>query len=474
MPKRVPARRRLKSPLTRSPFTRLYEEQRLAHDIRRSLGAIIVANLFGNLWSITITGPALAGYAGALGANALEFGVLSGIPSAVMLLQIPLAALVSRKHKRKKYLLTYGLFSRMMWIIVGLVPYFMPLSPAWLRLWSVIFLVGISSCGLALINVTWFPWLADLLPMGIRGRWFSLRDAINAITGVLIGLLTAYLLDTIPGFAGYSLVFIIGGVLGMLDMASFALVKEVYPQQPVKVRFGRVIGQIFRDKPFLTLSLFWMAWCFTANISGPYINRYVLEDMGLSFTQLTVCGQIAAALTAFLVIPRWGRLLDRYGSKPVLWVSCIIASLTPVFFCFSVPGNVLPTLLHNIIGAAFWSAANLTVTSMQLSHSPDDLRPSYIAVFSCMASLGGVFLGTLFGGVMIEGIRAMTAARSLSFLGMALDPYKITFFFSVISRLAIVLIFIPKMDNEKGVAARQMIGEVARSMRPVRPPKKSA
>lgn len=468
-----PRRRHIGRPV-RTPFTRLYDEQRLAPDIRRSLSAIAMANLFGNLCGIVTTGPALAGYAGALGASDLEFGFLSGIPSALMLLQIPFAVLVSRAHRRKQYLLTYGLISRIMWILAGFVPFIVPLSPVWLRLWSVIFLVGITAGGNALINVTWFPWLADLLPMGIRGRWFSLRDAINAITGVFFGLLIAYLLDTIPGYTGYSIVFLIGGICGTLDMVSFAFAKEVYSQPPAKVRIGKTLGQIFRDKPFLRLTLFWTAWNFTANISGPYFNRYVLDEMGLSFTQLTLCSQIAAAMTAFLVIPRWGRLLDRYGAKPVLWVSCIIASLTPVFYCFSVPGSVAPTLLHNVIGAAFWSAANMTVTSMQLSHSPDDLRPAYIAVFACLSALGGTFLGTLSGGAMIEGIRAANITHSLSVFGLTPDPYKITFFVSVVTRLGIVLFFIPRMENEKGVAARQMIGETMRAMRLPKPPRKSA
>jgi MFS family permease len=167
-------------------------------------------------------------------------------------------------------------------------------------------------------------------------------------------------------------------------------------------------------------------------------------------------------------------MLDRYGAKPVLWVSCILASLTPVFYCFSVPGSVLPTLLHNVIGAAFWSAANLTVTNMQLSHSPNHIRPSYIAVFSCLSSLGGTFLGTLFGGAMIEGIRAANTAYSLSVFGLTPDPYKITFFVSVITRLGIVLFFVPRMDNEKGIAARQMIGETMRSIRLPKGPRKSA
>ena len=39
---------------------------------------------------------------------------------------------------------------------------------------------------------------------------------------------------------------------------------------------------------------------------------------------------------------------------------------------------------------------------MQLSTSPDEMRPSYIAVFSCVTALVGTTLGTLTGGVLLE------------------------------------------------------------------------
>ena len=83
-----------------------------------------------------------------------------------------------------------------------------------------------------------------------------------------IGLLTAYMLDTIPGNFGYALVFLIGGALGVADMVCFAPVKEVYSQPPVKTPIFQVIRQVVKDKPFFSFMMFWTAWCFTANLSG--------------------------------------------------------------------------------------------------------------------------------------------------------------------------------------------------------------
>lgn len=140
---------------------------------------------------------------------------------------------------------------------------------------------------------------------------------------MLVGLVTAFLLDNIPGFLGYAVVFVLGGVLGVLDMFCFLFVEEVYTQPPMPIKLFKSSRQIFQDKPFFRFMLFWTAWSFTANLSSPFLGRYALS-MGLSYMQLTLCGQIASALTTVSVVWLWGRLLDQYGSKPVLWVSCLL------------------------------------------------------------------------------------------------------------------------------------------------------
>ncbi len=442
----------------RSPFVHLYDEAGLSASIRRSITAVIFGNICGNLWFSITSGSALTGYARQLGANDIAFGVLTGIPLAATLVQFPAAMLVSRTQKRKRYMLTYGVLSRALWIVIGLVPFFVPQNPAWLRLWSVIFLVGVASANGSFINVCFMPWLADLVPIGIRGRWISMRDGIVSVCNVLIGLLMAYMLDHIAGFPGYALVFTLGGVLGVMDMLCFLFAEEMRRETaPPRVSFRQIMGQVLCDKPFFRFILFWTAWCFTANLSGPYLQRYALE-MGLSFIELTVCGQIASALATVLVISRWGRLMDRYGTKPVLWVSCIAASLTPGFFLAQTAGNIWPLLLHSFIGALFWSAANTASMSKLLSSSPDDQRPSYVAFYACVTNLLGAFAGILSGGSILQGLQSLMGDGA-RFLGM--DRYQLLIVLSVAARLGVVLLFVPRLHNEREATASQMLKDMA-------------
>ncbi len=206
--------------LPRWPLTDLYREANLPASISRSLNWMLLGNLFGNLHGIICGGgtTAMIGLANELHAGDFAFGVLNGIPQAAALLQIPFSMLVSRTHKRKKYLLTFGLFSRFLWLLFGLIPLIVPQNPAWLPLWTLIFLLGVSSCCSGAINVCWFPWFSDLAPLRIRGRWFSFRDTVIAACNLAFGILTARLLDTLPPDRRYVIIFLLGGTLGMLDM----------------------------------------------------------------------------------------------------------------------------------------------------------------------------------------------------------------------------------------------------------------
>jgi len=451
--KGFPAMRRLSGWAARFPLLQLYAEAGLPQAIRRSLTLILLGNIFGNLHGIICGGgtTAMIGLANQLKAGDLAFGILNGIPQAAALLQIPFSLLVNRTHRRKKYMLTLGLFSRALWLVFGMIPLVVPTDPSWLQLWTLIFLLGISSCCSAVINVCWFPWFSDLAPDAIRGRWLSTRDMIVAVCNLGFGILVARLLDTLPLDRRYVIIFLIGGTVGMLDMICFGFCEEKYTAPARKLKLGGMVREVLQNRPFLRLIIMWTAWCFTSNMCGPYLGRYSVNDMGLSFTQMMIFSTAAASVATVLVMSRWGRALNQFGCRSVMLVAGVAASMTDAFYLLSVPGSVWPVLLRNFFGAMFWSACNLAANSMQLSASPDETRPSYIAVFACITSLAGVTLGTLFGGSLLEwweGAGMFTGS---------FDRMKALVLLSVILRLAVALILVPPLQNDREGTPGQLL-----------------
>lgn len=425
-----------------APLTHLYDEARLTDITRRSLNLMLLANLFGNLHGIICASgtTAMIGLANLLGAGDFAFGVLNGIPQAAALLQIPFSLLVNRTHKRKRMMMTVGVFSRALWLLFGFIPLIIPQNPEGLRLWTLIFLLGISSCCGASINVCWFPWFSDLAPARIRGRWLSLRDMLVAACNLGFGFLVAYLLDTLDPSIRYVLIFLLGGTLGIMDMLCFGFCEERYSVPPKRLHLKAVLSETLRNRPFMRLTVMWTAWCFTANLGGAYLGRYSTNEMGLSFMQIMIFSTMAASIATILAMPSWGRALDRYRRRNVMLVACLGAALADTFYLMSTPGNIWPVLLRNFLGALFWSGANLTTNCMQLTCSPDETRPSYIAIFSCITALVGTALGMITGGALLELV------DGAPWLG-GYDRYKALILFAVVLRLTITLLFVPGMED---------------------------
>ena len=446
-----------------SPLDAIYTSAGLSDPVRRSLNLMMLANLFGNLFGI-ICGSgtaAMVGLANELRAGDLAFGLISGIPQAAMLLQIPFAMLVSRTHRRKRYILTYGLFSRAIWVTFGLIPMLVPDRPAGLQLWTMISLLALSSCCSAAINVCWFPWFSDLAPERIRGHWFSVRDTIVAGANFAFGIAVARLLDTLPQESRFVVIFAAGGFLGMMDMICFGFCEERYTSEPARLRLSAAADAL-KNRPFRRLILMWTAWCFTTHLCEPYLSRYSINVMGLSFTQMTVCGTAMASVMTILAIRRWGRAMDGFGSRSVMLVATVGAATANLFYLFSTPGAVWPVLLRNAMGAAFWCGSNLAANNMQLYASPDDERPIFIAVFSCVTAIAGVALGSLTGGLLLEGWEA--AGWFTGFF----DRYKALIALSTLLRLGTVMLLVPPLMNDRDGTPRQLLRALRGGGRAVR------
>lgn len=438
-------KRRFSASLGKAPLDTLYDEAHLEKPVRRGLNWIMGGNMFGTLHGIICAGgtAAMVGLAGELGAGDMEFGLLVALPQIAALMQLPFSMLVNKTQKRKIWLLTIGLFSRFLWMFFGFLPLLGGMEANTMKLYTLITLLGVVSiCG-SVINVCWFPWFSDLCPIRIRGRWLSFRDSILAVGSLLFGLLVAYMLDALPIDSKYIVIFLIGGALGVMDMVCFGFAPEVKPAASRKIQMGKTMVEALKNKPFRQLTIMWTAWCFTANLSGAYLTPYAMNTMGLNFMQITLFGTVAASVATIIIVPRWGRALDQYGARNVMLLGCIGASLTPLFYLISTPGNVLPTLLHNLVGALFWCGSNLAANNMQLSTSPDDSRPTYIAIYSCVTALAGSALGTMVGGWLLEWWNA-----SGWFVGF-FDRYKVLILLSVALRFGFTMLLVPRMEKSK-------------------------
>ena len=440
-----------------SPLKHLYDEANLPDYKRRGLNWILRGNLCGAMCAIICGGgtTAMVGLATHFGASDLIFGILVAIPQIAALFQIPFSLAVNRSHRHKRYLLTWGLFSRVLWLLFGFMTLIYP-EGSRSAIWTLIAVLTVSSICASAIQVSWFPWFSEIAPISIRGRWFSFRDSLSSVISIGFGLLTAYLLDVLPVSSRYIVVFLIGGGVGIMDMLSFSFARDEWSGTQTRSSSSGALKSVFANKQFMRLTIAWTAWNFTCNMAGSYLTPYSMNRMGLSYMQMMLCATIAAAAATVFMVRRWGRAVDAFGSKTVMTITCVGSSLALIFYLFSTPGSVWPVLLRNLVGAAFWSGTGLATNSMQLSYSPEENRSTYIAVFSCVTALAGTALGTLCGGWFLD----FCADNGL--LTGAFDRYKVLILASCVLRIASMMILIPGLrnDHEGSVSVKDALKSV--------------
>src|SRR5262245_59496370 len=79
--------------------------------LRRTLGLVTLAWLFGAVWITAVSGAPITMFAKHLGASEFQFGLLSALPFIASLLSLPASLLTERTGQRKKIFL-YGLYTQ--------------------------------------------------------------------------------------------------------------------------------------------------------------------------------------------------------------------------------------------------------------------------------------------------------------------------------------------------------------------------
>jgi MFS family permease len=435
-----------------NPFSSLYDRNGIAdRKLRRDLNLFITAVAAGSMFFTVTSGAPFTDFAMALGADDFHFSIIYAVPAAFAVLQFLASWLLEKTRKRKLIFIVSGIAQRALWIPVALVPVFMPMDKPMLRLWTVIALLSASSAAGMFMNVTFFSWLGDIVPLRIRGRYLSLRYSISTATGLLAVLAASLALEGLPGLVGYAIVFGVLALFGVADIVQFVWIRDPPMAVPKREPFFRTLSGAMKNKAFLLYLLFWTAWSFCWNLPAPFYNKYALETLHISLTAVTLAGQVAFSLMAVLLVQWWGRRLDRHGHHWVLARCGAMLCALPLLWVFAAPGQVWPMLLYSLGAGIFFCGVDVTSVQMLVTATPQRSRSVYIAIYMVVTSIVGMSLANIAGGKLLEWMGDL----SFRFAGIRFDRYKVLFAASCALRFIIVMAVLPmvgaRQENPENV-----------------------
>lgn len=384
---------------------------------RTSLKASTLDGALATIFSNITSGVLLVNFLLQLGATPVEIGLLSSIPLLVNFLQPLGAYLADRASSRNWYILSIFGPSRLLWLIlVAGIAWFCcsNTKPHQMVIWTLGIILITNILG-ALGSSAWFSWMAALVPPRLRGRYFGVRNSVASLTNLLSVPLLGFAVSAWPGGAiqGYGALLVLGVVIGLISLVCQFWMVDVNPQvthsaealpeykenhRPQAEKFS-----ILKDINFLKFLLYFGLWTFAMNLSAPYFNLYLLKDLDLDLSTVTIYTSVIAGANLIMLL-FWGKLADRVGNRPLLLLVGVLIAATPLFWLGvgtdAVSVWVWLPLIHLITGG-FGAAVDLCNTNIQMEVAPTNRPSQYFAIAAAVTGVSGG-LGSTVGGFLVQ------------------------------------------------------------------------
>lgn len=334
-------------------------------------------------------------YALTMQATTQQIGYLSSFPSlANTLVQLIAPFLSERAGGRKSFVLPGVLMQAVMWLPILAIPFVFGTNQAW---WLILF-VTLSTAAGSLVGPPWSAMMADLVPMDLRGRYFSARSRINGFVSLVFSFVTGGILQLLTGNTRLAFAIVCGGAFAA-RLASFyflSLMNEPHPAlsrpttregipQIARHLLSTEVGKFMAFTVFLNMAV---------NIGSPFFSAYVLRELKFSYISYQIINAASSAVM-LLVVTWWGRRADWAGNVKILRITAWLIPFVPMMWLVS-PSVYWMSFVQAYSGFV-WAGFNLCAGLFVYDASPQENRARYIALYGALASTG-TMLGSLIGG----------------------------------------------------------------------------
>lgn len=406
--------------------------------------------------------PFVIGFAvKALGWSDAGVGLLAAMPFLCLFLQPPIMLLLQRRFSLRQIMVLTFVANALPWTFILAFPW---LGPH--RDWVFVGVSFVSTLGNAVCGVAWSASMSELVPLGLRGKFFSTRNLIFGFWTLVVTLVAGKLVDryenslTVFGaiFAAAAAARLIG--LFFLTRMKFpSTVVERRPQAPPLGAFTAV----FRDQNFVRLLLFTGLFGLCLNLGSPFYSVYVLKELPMTLGDLTILTTLST-FGGLVSLKTWGRLSDRFGNKPIMVMSALIWLLTSaVGWLLSSPGHYGHLYAtYFITGFMMAGFQQLGQFSLMIKMVPPENKAHYISVYFSFTNML-IALGPLLGGVLLHALPADAG----NLFGQPLTRYHVLIVGSLV--LCVITLHLLQTVREPAERSLKELALVMRNMREFNP-----
>ncbi len=451
------------------PETTLTEKQ-----VHRGMNLVIGDGLASEAMTTLTSGTFLTAMVLLLNASNFQIGLLAGLPTITNVFQLLSVWLVRRFNNRRSVTVLCSFLARTPLLIIGLLILFFKNIPVE----TVIFILFFHYFFGSIAGPCWNAWMKDLVPERSLGDYFSRRTRYTQILNIILGLLTAFIVDytkhhrITAELNVYAGLFIGGGMAGIIS----ALCLSATPEPLARRTQGNILNILqrpLRDHNFRHLLLFNSAWVFATNIATPFFVVFMMKKMGLSITYI-IGFNIISQLCSILTVRMWGRFADNYSNKTIIAIAAPLYILTLVGWCYvgiysrEYMNLFLLLVIHAGMGISN-AGINLSLTNISLKLSPAEESVVYLSTKNIITALFS-FIAPLIGGYLADFFSTRTISIDAQYKGPQwqkvihlLDLHEFKFLFLIAAVLAFIAVELLVQVKESGEVEKDVVKKMIRS-----------
>jgi MFS family permease len=349
------------------------------------------------LWAVyeNMTAAYLVAFALLLGASNTVVGLLASIPYIALLLSEFLGAKLTEYWARRPIILLTYAMDKLMWVFIALLPWFgieQPLVMVVVFYFTARFLEGLRDPSTVTL-------VAEMATDKTRGQFVGRINRSIGIAGMVATLFAGWFIGAVGSQSQftYALLFGIGALFGYAALWSFYTVedKDKCRHKHYSLRDVLRVDGSFRRFCFRS-SAFW----FAAFIASPLVSAYMLRDLGMS----TLAYGMASALQIFIqsiMYPRFGRMADKYGDRPVAIMGIMGTSLVTLLWFTITPETLWLVWPAQIVAGISWAAVEPALFNILIDKTNKEWRALQTAQFRIFTATAQA-VGPVVGGMIAD------------------------------------------------------------------------
>ena len=377
---------------------------------------LVMCNYTSNIIANFVGGSFWTGLLIYLNADDGFIGTMSMISTAANMLQCLSPILLERFPKRRTMLTCLrAILYFINVLMIGLIPLF-PVGHQ-----AKLYMTGIGVLIVNMINAFIAPglsiWHIQSLPNRVRKSYFSLITMTVGAVVAICNLLGAKMVDIFTAhdmqYEGLLALRIIAAILCAIEIYLYFHIKEYpYESSGEHVKVADLLIKPFKEKVYLLTVCVTFLWNVTANIPGSYYSFYLLRDVGVSYSYITLISMVNVPIVLFFT-PLWRKVLSRYGWFKTLYTAMSIYMLHYLVLALVTKSTIWIYPISQLVGCFFAVGINLSFTGIPYVNMPEKNQTVFIGFYSTMANFAAL-IGVTIGKYFILS----TEHVNFSFLGM--------------------------------------------------------